>query len=356
MNVFMLRSFLCYNSVMMELYGTLGPSCADIDILRKMLRSGITGMRLNLSHTTLRAGSPLCDLLRQACEAEGKSCSLMIDMQGPELRIGDLPAPLTIREGSVIAISEAPAAEGEGIPVPETVMEYAVSGDILMMNDGRIKLELLEDPALRGRYRAARGKVLAGGTLSARKSIAIEGKDLSGSLLTEEDLQNLSDAARMGVDCVMQPFVHSGADLVKLREIMDSAGLEHCRIFAKIEDRIGLRHVRDIMSRADCVVIARGDLGNAMPLWELPAAQKRIAKTCSDAGKPFLVVTQLLASMEENPVPTRAEVSDIFNAVADGAGALMLTGETAAGRYPDRAAYYLVKTVREALSFYGRQV
>ena len=146
----------------------------------------------------------------------------------------------------------------------------------------------------------------------------------------------------------MQPFVRDREDLQAVRAALDEAGCSRVRLLAKIENRAGLERLPQLLPAADEIVIARGDLGNDMPLWELPAAQKRIAAACRDGGKPFMVVTQMLASMERSPVPTRAEVSDIFNAVLDGAASVMVTGETAAGQYPAEVIKYLVNTVRAA--------
>ena len=151
----------------------------------------------------------------------------------------------------------------------------------------------------------------------------------------------------MGVTSVMQPFVRGAEDLRTLRSVLEKRKLK-LRIFAKIESLTGLANLETIIPFADVIVIARGDLGNAMPLWELPRAQKKIARSCQEAGKPFLTVTQLLASMTQNASPTRAEVSDIFNAILDGASAVMVTGETAVGRYPVEVIRYLAKTVETA--------
>ena len=158
-------------------------------------------------------------------------------------------------------------------------------------------------------------------------------------------------AAACGVTGVMQPFVRSRRDLETVRRALDENGGANIRLFAKIENQTGLERLPEFLETADEIVIARGDLGNAMPLWELPAAQKRIEAQCRKAGKPFMVVTQMLASMEQNPVPTRAEVSDIFNAVVDGAAAVMVTGETAVGKWPVEVIRYLSNTVQAAERF-----
>jgi pyruvate kinase len=169
--------------------------------------------------------------------------------------------------------------------------------------------------------------------------------------MTDSDLANLRAAGAYGVTGVMQPFVRSRADLEEVRGVLDAAGGQAIRLFAKIENLDGVEKLGELLPAAGEIVIARGDLGNAVPLWKLPALQKRIAAVCREAGKPFMVVTQMLASMEQNPVPTRAEVTDVFNAVLDGASSVMLTGETAAGNYPVEAMEYLVRTVREAEAY-----
>ena len=169
--------------------------------------------------------------------------------------------------------------------------------------------------------------------------------------MTETDRRNLRQAKAFGVTAVMQPFVRSKKDLEEVRGALDQAGGEDIRLLAKIENMAGVEKLRELIPSCDEIVIARGDLGNAMELWELPGVQKRIAAICRDAGRDFMVVTQMLESMTHRQVPSRAEVSDIFNAVLDGAASVMVTGETAAGEYPVYVIRYLVKTVREAEEF-----
>jgi pyruvate kinase len=166
--------------------------------------------------------------------------------------------------------------------------------------------------------------------------------------MTQADLENIRRAKEFGVTAVMQPFVRSKEDLMEVRSALNEAGCSNIRLFAKIENLNGLSKLDELIPCCDEIVIARGDLGNAMQLWELPAAQKRIAAACRKAGRDFMVVTQMLDSMTHRQVPTRAEVSDIFNAVLDGAASVMVTGETAAGDYPDLVIRYLANTVREA--------
>ncbi len=317
-----------------EIYGTLGPACAKAEILAEMLTLGMTGIRLNLSHMSLAEAEPMLDALRKASAESGRPCKLLIDMQGPELRIGALKKPVDLPAGTRVDLT--------ALCIPPRIGNAIKPGQEILLDDG--KLLLIAETG-------GKAYVKRGGTLSGRKSIALPGTEIRLPPLTGEDLKNIACAADHGVTGVMQPFVRSAEDLKTVRGALDAAGGKEIRLFAKIEDMNGVARLQELMEAADEIVIARGDLGNAMPLWELPAVQKQIAATCRAAGKPFMVVTQMLSSMERVPVPTRAEVSDIFNAVLDGAASVMVTGETAAGKYPCETIRYLANTAAEAERF-----
>ena len=316
-----------------DIYGTLGPACAQADTLAEMFRRGMTGVRLNLSHVTLLQAAAQIEALHAAADRCGVTAKLLIDMQGPELRIGALAAPMELAPGQTVALGDG------GIPVPAIVTDHLLPGQMLLLDDGKLLLRVTGPHA---------ASVERGGLLTGRKSIALPGADIRPPALTEADRENLRLAKNFGVTGVMQPFVRSREDLLAVRQALDESGGEHIRLFAKIENLDGVEKLSELLPAADEIVIARGDLGNAVPLWELPALQKRIASACRQAGKPFMVVTQMLSSMESAPVPTRAEVSDIFNAVLDGAASVMVTGETAVGRYPAAVIEYLANTAREA--------
>ena len=318
----------------MEIYGTFGPSCTQLPVLTEMFRVGMCGLRLNLSHRSLAESRDWLELAQTAARDCGKTAQILMDLQGPELRVGKDGLPLELTVGTTVSL--------DALRLPEALLPHLQPGQELLLDDG--KLQVLVQPENTCR-------VLRGGKLLPRKSVAAPGVSLQLTALTAEDHENLRLAPVMGVTGVMQSFVRGREDLLTLRAALKEYGGEHIRIFAKVENLQGLATLPDWMDLADCIVIARGDLGNAMPLWQLPAMQKGIASLCNARGKPFLVVTQLLASMEERAVPTRAEVSDIFNAVLDGADALMLTGETAAGEYPVQAMHYLCNTAVEALRF-----
>lgn len=409
----------------MQYYGTLGPACGQVVILEKMFEAGMTGVRMNMSHGNLDENGHWLELLFEAAEqywdgrerkmtseddatyekkgtsgAFGWSCAagvtrkpqVLIDLRGPELRLGRLENEFTVVEGELVPMGE------NALPVPQMLLDYAVTGDHVLLDDGKLEFivesviagdemidmavpedglwaEALENRAQKmpqmavsngdryaedfiwqckeqGAMRPVKfitTRVLRGGTVKSGKSLAIVGKELPMPTLTESDLKNIGMAAEYGVTGVMQPFVRNKEDLLTVREALRAAGAEHIEIFAKIENLQGVAALEELLPYCDHVVIARGDLGNAMPLWELPRVQKEIAAKCRAAKKPFMVVTQMLDSMHERAVPTRAEVSDIYNAVLDGAASVMLTGETAAGKYPVESMEYLVKTGEEAV-------
>lgn len=320
-----------------RIYGTLGPACADADTLERMFRAGMTGLRLNLSHTTLEAAGPMIETCHRAARACGAASELLIDMQGPELRLGVLAATLPLETGAEVFF--------DSLPFPEEVKGALTDwprGQELLLDDGKLLLRV-EGPGLL--------RVLRGGLLESRKSVALPGRVIHTPAVTETDRRNLARARDFGVTAVMQPFVRGPEDLMEVRDALKQAGCPELRLLAKIENLEGVRALETILPCCDEIVIARGDLGNAVPLWELPGVQKRIAAACRRAGRDFMVVTQMLDSMTHRPIPTRAEVSDIFNAVLDGAASVMVTGETASGEYPVETIRYLCKTVRAAEAF-----
>ena len=317
----------------MDFYGTIGPACAEAGLLRDMVRAGMTGIRMNLSHGPLSVHQDWLALLRTAGVEK-----LLIDLQGPELRIGRLAQPLPLTEGQTLRLGAG------GVPCPQALVQAVQPGQELLLDDGKLlaRVDAVEPEALVC-------TIVRGGVLQSRKSVAAPGVMVAMPTLTAEDEENLRAASACGVTGVMLPFVRGASDIRNLRSALKAAGAPQLKIFAKIENMAGVQALPELLPLVDEIVIARGDLGNAMPLWELPRCQKQLSAACRAAGVPFMVVTQMLDSMASRAVPTRAEVSDIYNAVLDGASSLMLTGETAAGQYPVQAMEYLVKTARTAL-------
>lgn len=376
----------------MEYYGTLGPACGSVQTLKEMLAAGMTGVRLNLSHGDLEENGHWIRMVQEAGRELRSQVQILMDLRGPELRLGKFKEEIRAEEGGWLILGNG------GLPVPEEALAYMCPGDRILIDDGKVELEVvleaafcragaeespwlageagpetrdetaeaglktgnetgepgLEAGAEAGAAPSASGcrimaRVVRGGLIKSGKSLAIEGKAVPMPTLTESDRKNIRAAVSYGITGVMLPFVRNKEDLLALREALKEAGAGEIQVFAKIENMQGVESIKELIPYCDHVVIARGDLGNAMPLWKLPGVQKRLARECREAGKPFMVVTQMLDSMHERAVPTRAEVLDIYNAVLDGASSLMLTGETAAGSYPVQAVEYLVNTGEEAL-------
>ena len=336
-----------------KIYGTIGPACRSVETLRRLFAEGMTGVRLNLSHTSLADAAGWIANIHHAYESQSgeagtKGVEIIMDLQGPELRIGTLREPRKLSEGEKVILAEAVGEEI--ISVPGSILPHLTRGQELLLDDGQLLLMVEETPA-EGEGGAVSCTVVRGGCLRSRKSLALHGTSWKAPTLTDCDLRNIKDARRFGITGVMLPFVRSALDLCCLREALEREHAADVRIFAKIENMDGVESLPELLAYCDEIVIARGDLGNSMPLWRLPVVQARMAERCRRAGKPFMVVTQLLASMETKQIPTRAEVSDIFCAVTEGASSVMLTGETAAGNYPVEAMHYLVQTVRETEAY-----
>lgn len=334
----------------MEIYGTIGPACGDLETLKNMFCAGMTGIRLNVSHEMLADAKDWMENIHKAAKESRVCPQLLIDLQGPELRVGDFGNAienLILRETEEIYLGIQ--AKRDTVPIPEIVLKNLCPSQQVLLDDGKMLLEVTAMEEKR-----ARCTILRGGTLQCRKSIALPGLEVESDTLTSEDRENIKVAKAYGVTGVMLSFVRGKEDIENLRQALAEVGASDLKIYAKIENQHGIEKIDEIISSTDMVVIARGDLGNAMPLWELPRVQKEIAKKCRERGCEFMVVTQMLASMEHAKVPTRAEVSDIFNAVLDGAQAVMLTGETAVGAYPVEAMTYMAKTVEEAEKYKNR--
>ncbi len=323
---------------MIDIFGTLGPGCRDKDILSGMFAEGMTGIRINLSHVMLSDCKEDIEVIQEAARENGCTPKILIDMQGPELRIGDIKEPITLREKENVIIGDS------RIPLEERITRELEVGMEVLLDDGKILAVVKECED-----RKALLTVKRGGILTGRKSIALVGKNVTSPAVTEVDEINIANAKDLGITGIMQPFVRSREDILALKEVMAKHGCSHLRIYAKIENTDGLNGLESFINDCDEVIIARGDLGNSMPLWELPRAQKHISKICVKHNKPFMVVTQMLSSMEHKKIPTRAEVNDIYNAVLDGATSVMVTGETAVGEYPVEVIKYLAKTAGSAV-------
>ena len=325
---------------MPDILGTLGPSCENEETLRAMFAEGMTGIRINLSHVMLKDCRDKIHRIQSAARTNGITPKILIDMQGPEIRIGNMPE-LELAEGMSFSLGKG------GVPVEQIVLDSMEKELEILLDDGKILAQVTDIADDRS---GAMLVVKRGGKLVGRKSLAIVGKAIDSPAMTENDIENIKIASEFGVTAVMQPFVRNAEDLKCVRRALDENGGSEIELFAKIENMAGVENLTTFFPYADEIVIARGDLGNAMPLWELPRVQKEIAKACNAEHKRFMVVTQMLSSMEHSKVPTRAEVSDIYNAVTDGASSVMVTGETAIGENPVEVIRYLKKTAETAVN------
>lgn len=322
---------------MTDIFATLGPACSNIRILQEMLRAGMTGLRLNLNHGRLSDTAPLLTEARKAALFCGIKLKILTDMQGRSLRVGTLPTPVVLKDGEEVFLGR------NGIPVPSCMFKQEFKPKSFSMSDGRILLDVLDKES--DRYRCF---IRHGGLLESRKGFIAIGAETKLPALTEQDTEAIRNMKEAGVCAVMIPFTEDKEQLISVRKSLDECGCREVKIWAKLENMTGLDNIDDWLPYADMCVIARGDLGNCLPLESIPACQKKIALKCIAAGTPFLVATGFLRSLMHEQQPSRADISDIFNAVLDGASGLMLTDETALGARPVKSIEYLCKTAAAA--------
>jgi len=309
---------------------TLGPATEGIDVLRQLIEKGADIFRLNMSHADHRSAREIVPRIRQLAEEIGRPVGVLLDTQGPAIRTGDLKTDLHLNSGDVLELTVGGAKSEEPYSVDvnyQGIIDDVSIGDTILVDNGMLKLVVLEKRP--GRIRC---EVVTPGTLSSRRHVNLPGVHVNLPPLTEKDLADISLGAELGVDFIALSFVRQKSDL-ELRAVLarkESKAL----IIAKIEDQLAVRSIDEIIEGADIIMIARGDLGIECPMEELPIIQRRIVKQCIRFGKPVIVATQMLESMINNPLPTRAEITDVANAVFEQADAIMLSGETSLGRYP----------------------
>lgn len=325
---------------------TLGPAVDNEDMIRALIRTGMNAARFNFSHGSHEEHLNRLNLLKSVRDSMGRPVASILDTKGPEIRIrsfetksisleaGDL-FTLTTREvqGNVNLVS---------VTYPELHKEVSAGQEILI-DDGLVALKVEEIDG-----QDIRCTVENGGTLSANKSINIPGVHIHLPALTEKDVSDIQFGVENDFDFIAASFVRRAADVQAVREVLDRFGGQEIRIIAKIENQEGVDNIDEILEAADGIMVARGDLGVEIPAAKVPILQKQIIRKGLQAGKPVITATQMLDSMMRNPRPTRAEVSDVANAVFDGTSCVMLSGETAGGKYPLEALTAMVNIVEEA--------
>jgi pyruvate kinase len=315
---------------------TIGPASSSPEVLERLVAAGMDAARLNFSHGTHEEHEERARLVREVQERAGRPLALIADLQGPKLRVGDLEAPVVVVEGEEVVLSGEADGDPGALPIsPPVLPKILEPGHDLLIDDGRIRLRIEEVDGLR-----ARATVLVGGPVESHKGVNVPGVAVPIPSLTEKDLGDLEFALGLGVDYVALSFVRRAADLRGLRELLQAAD-STALVIAKIEKGEALEELDQIVSAADAVMVARGDLGVEIGPAAVPLVQKRIILSALEHGKPAITATQMLESMLRQPEPTRAEASDVANAILDGTSAVMLSGETAVGRYPVESVQYM---------------
>src|SRR6266508_2818923 len=312
-----------------KIVATIGPASSDADLLHALVDAGMDGARLNFSHGTHEQHAERVELIRQVQEHAGRPLALIADLQGPKLRVGELTESVDLRAGEEIELVGGEHGENGSLPVsPAVIGDVLRPGHDVLIDDGliRLKVEEIEN----GRARCA---VLVGGAVSAHKGVNLPGVPLPIPSLTQKDVSDLEFALSLGVDFVALSFVRAAADVRDLRRLIDDAG-STARVIAKIEKAEAVDALDAVLEETDAVMVARGDLGVEIGPARVPLVQKRIILKSLERGKPVITATQMLESMIHQPEPTRAEASDVANAILDGTSAVMLSGETAIGEYP----------------------
>jgi pyruvate kinase len=310
---------------------TLGPSSTEPAVLRKMALAGMDVARLNFSHGDEATHRGTVRLVRQIARATGRQIALLQDLQGPKIRTGRLAAPLVrlVRGKEVMLTARSVVGDERTIPVshPE-IIEAAQHGDRVLLSDGMIELRVVEPDGT-----AARCRVVRGGLLGERKGVTIPGRALQLPALTEKDREDLALGAELGFDWVALSFVRTASDIEACKRELESLGWR-VPVIAKLEKAEAIRNLRAILRVVDGVMVARGDLGVELALGEVPAVQKDIIHRANRAGVPVITATEMLESMITSNRPTRAEASDVANAIWDGTDAVMLSAETSTGAHP----------------------
>lgn len=322
---------------------TIGPACEDAEILSEMCKVGMNVARLNFSHGTHEEQKRKIDLIKETREKLHMPIAIMLDTKGPEYRIKTFKdGKIRLKDGDEFTFTteEVVGDETQVSVNYKQLMENLKVGDTILVNNGLVIFKVIELDDTK-----ARCEVIVGGELSNRKSMNFPNKVMKHDFLSEQDKEDLLFGIENEVDFVAASFVSQKQDIADMRQFMNEHGGAEIDIIAKIENRAGVENIEEICEIADGIMIARGDLGVEIPAMEVPSVQKYLISKCRLLGKRVITATEMLESMIQNPRPTRAELSDVANAVYDGTSAVMLSGETASGKYPVLAVKNMVETV-----------
>lgn len=332
-----------------KILATVGPATSSREMLEKLIDAGADAFRFNFSHGTHQEHAERYNIVRQLSESKGRHITIVADLQGPKLRVGSFEnGKVTLKSGAQFVLdSDETAGNEQRVFLPhKEIFEAIKPQDILLLNDGNVSLEVISVEPTK-----AVTKVLIGGMLSDHKGVNLPNITLPISALTEKDRKDLDFALDLGVDWISLSFVQKVQDVVEVKEIVGDRAL----VMSKLEKPSAIDDLEDIVKLSDGVMVARGDLGVECPLYTVPVLQKRILSVCRKYAKPVVVATQMLESMIEMPTPTRAEVSDVATAVYEGADTVMLSAETAVGKYPEKTVkmmHSIIEQVEDDDSFF----
>lgn len=325
---------------------TIGPASRDADTMREMLEAGMNVARLNFSHGTHEEHRKTIETFRRVRDEQDRPAAILLDTKGPEIRLGDFENGSEIlEEGDEFTLTseECPGTKERVSTTYKALPSQVSLGTSILIDDGRVRLKVAgttEDEV--------RCIVVNGGKVSNRKGVNIPNQSLDLEYISEADRQDILFGIEMDVDYVAASFVRSGADVKVLRSLLNENGGDRIKIISKIENTEGIENFKEILALSDGIMIARGDMGVEVDFEKLPGIQKKFIKECCKAGKTVITATQMLESMTHSPAPTRAEITDVANAVFDGTSAVMLSGESAAGDYPVETVKAMAKIVSQA--------
>jgi pyruvate kinase len=329
-----------------KIVATIGPATASYDMLKSIVEEGVDVCRLNFSHGSYDDHRKVVQNIRQVNADTNSFVSLLLDLQGPKLRVGEMEnGKIELITGTIITVTTLPIiGTAERISVKfEGLAKDVKPGELILLDDGKLEIEVLETNSID----EIKCRVNFGGVLSTKKGFNLPQTKLSIPAMTEKDHADLLFGIEERVDWIGLSFVRHAQDIIDLKKIIDQYEWKP-RVIAKIEKPEAVENLDEIIAVADGIMVARGDLGVEMPMAQVPVIQKSIVKKCIGAGKPVIIATQMMESMITNPSPTRAEVNDIANAVMDGADAVMLSAETSVGAYPVLAIKHMANTIAEA--------
>jgi len=322
-----------------KIVATLGPATGNKATIGALLQAGANVLLINASHGTPEMRAEWIATARRVAAGADMPVAVLLDLQGPRIRVGDLSAPRELTAGQQVVFSPEEVARGDELPTTyDGLATDARVGSRILLNDGLLSVEVtgVAPPRVHGR-------VVDGGILTAHKGMNLPGVQVSAPALTDKDREDVQDAVKIGVDYLALSFVRRPDDIEELRKLVPGT----VKLVAKIEKATALDNLDRIVAVSDAVMVARGDLGVELPFEQVPLVQKRLISEANHQGKPVITATQMLESMVHNPRPTRAEASDVANAILDGTDAVMLSAETAVGQYPVEAVRAMDRIIRE---------